>query len=75
MSTKTSNEDIGIAMAVLATKVDRMAEDIIEIKLSLQKDYVTQSQFAPIQKIVYGMVTVILLAVVSALVALVVFKK
>ena len=69
MSTKTSNEDIGIAMAVLATKVDRMAEDIIEIKLSLQKDYVTQSQFAPIQKIVYGMVTVILLAVVSALVA------
>jgi Na+/H+ antiporter NhaC len=43
-----------------------------EIKDSLQSQYVTRNEFNPVKSIVYGMVGVILLAVLGALVALVV---
>ena len=46
--------------------------DIKEIKETLKADYVTKDEFSPIKSIVYGTVSVILLAVIGALVALVV---
>lgn len=56
---------------VIATKLDYISRDVVEIKLKLEKDYVTQDEFAPIKQIVYGMVSVVLLAVVGAIVTLV----
>jgi len=56
---------------VIATKLDYISRDVAEIKLKLEKDYVTQNEFAPIKQIVYGMVSVVLLAVVGAIVTLV----
>ena len=46
--------------------------DISEIKLKLDKDYVTSQEFEPIKKIVYGVVSLILFSVIGALVALVI---
>lgn len=57
---------------VIATKLDYIQQDVAEIKAKLDKDYVTTDEFDPIKKVVYGMVSVILMAVVGALVALVV---
>jgi hypothetical protein len=65
-NTNTQNID------VIATKLDYIQRDVADIKVKLEKDYVTQEAFEPIRKIVYGMVGLVLVAVVSALIALVV---
>lgn len=57
---------------VLITKMDYVQADVRDIKHKLDAEYVTKDQFEPVKKVVYGMVSVILLAVVGALVALVV---
>jgi len=57
---------------VIATKIDYIQRDVAEIKEKLEKDYVTRDEFDPVKKIVYGMVGLVLVAVVSALIALVV---
>jgi len=64
-NTNTENID------VIATKLDYIQRDIEEIKQKLEGEYVTQDEFDPVKKIVYGMVGVVLLAVIGALVALV----
>ena len=56
---------------VIATKIEYIARDISDIRVKLEDNYVTRDEFAPIKQIVYGMVSVILLAVVGAIVALV----
>lgn len=43
--------------------MDRIEGDIRGIKENLEKQYVTQDQFEPVKNIVYGMVTLILIAV------------
>ncbi len=52
-----------------------MSEQINEIKVSLENKYVTrveyESTLSPIRNIVYGLVGIILVAVVGALIALV----
>jgi len=65
-NTNTQNID------VIATKIDYIQRDVADIKRKLEADYVTREEFEPIKKIVYGMVSVILLAVIGALVAVVV---
>ena len=57
---------------VIVVKLENIQEDVRDIKRQLEGNYVTRDQFEPIRKIVYGMVSVILLAVVGALVAIVV---
>ena len=64
-NTNTENID------VIATKLDYIQRDIVEIKVKLESEYVTQDEFEPVKKIVYGMVGVILLAVIGALITLV----
>ena len=50
------------------------ANNYAEIKATLEKHYVTQSDFIPIQKIVYGLVGLILTSFVIAIMALVLKK-
>ena len=64
-NTTTQNID------VIATKIDYIQRDVADIKEKLDGGYVTIDQFEPVKKIVYGMVSVILLAVIGAVVALV----
>jgi hypothetical protein len=68
MPRKTNTQNIDIIM----TRLDYIREDVSDIKHRLEGQYVTKDEFAPVAKIVYGMVSVILLAVIGALVALVV---
>lgn len=49
-----------------------MKQDISDLKNELEGRYVTKESFEPIQKLVYGLVSVILIAVIGALVAIVV---
>ena len=67
-NTTTQNID------VIATKIDYIQRDVSDIKSKLESEYVTQDQFEPVKRIVYGMVSVILLAVIGAVVALVIRK-
>jgi len=65
------------ASAVVATNIDWIKKDISEIKESLKSmscDYVTQVEFRPVKNLVFGLVGLILITVVGALLALVIFK-
>jgi len=46
-----------------------MQEDLLEIKANLMSNYVTKEQFEPVQRLVYGLVALILIAVVTGLLA------
>lgn len=59
--------DITTDVAVLLSKVGGIEEDVREIKGKLERDYVTQDQFEPIKKIVYGLVSIVLTSVVGAI--------
>lgn len=56
---------------IISTRLEYIQADVAEIKAKLDKDYVTNDEFDPIRRVVYGMVSVVLLAVVGAMVTLV----
>jgi len=59
---------------VLTVEIRQVREDVTEIKTRLENNYVTRYEFDPIKKLVYGLVSIVLTAVVGALVALVLIK-
>lgn len=59
-------------LAVIANDLTYIKRDIADIKATVQHGYVTKEEFEPIKKIVYGLVGLILVAVVGAVVSLVV---
>ena len=72
-----SQQDVQIA--VISRDIQYLSTSMIELKSSITdflkeapNCYVSQKEFNPVRSIVYGMVGVILLAVVGALVALVI---
>lgn len=68
---KKQQDSIESSIAVILTKVNYIEQEIKDIKAKLEKDYVTHDEFQPIQKVVYGLVSLILLSVVGAIIALV----
>jgi len=74
MKKPTTNNQLGIDIAVIANKVDNIDRTVRDIQGKLEKDYVTQDEFTPVKNIVYGMVGTVLLAVIGALIALVINK-
>jgi thiosulfate reductase cytochrome b subunit len=67
-NTNTQNID------VIATQIEYIADDVKEIKEKLNKDFVTTDKFEPIQRLVYGMVSLVLVSVFGALISLVLIK-
>jgi len=65
-NTNTENID------VIAIKLEYIQSDIQDIKKKLESDFVTQDQFSPIAKVVYGLVSIMLVAVAGAVAALVI---
>lgn len=59
----------------LNVKLDYIQRDIKDIKDSLKSDYVKKDEFLPVKNIVYGMVGMILVAVVGALITLVIRQQ
>ncbi len=70
MATNQKGNDTNLR--IIANDIGYIKDDIKEIKYSISSNYVTKDQFEPIKKIVYGLVSLILVAVVGALVSLVV---
>jgi len=48
--------------------------DISKLDDRISKNYVTQEEFEPVKKLVYGVVGLILMSVVGALLALIIIK-
>lgn len=74
-SSTQNTKDIGritTDVAVILNKVDYIQSEVRGIKVQLESEYVTKDRFQPVERIVYGLVSVILLAVLGALVALVI---
>lgn len=61
-----------VDLAKMSIKIDNIEVAVNTINTKLEKEYVTQEQFAPIKSIVYGMVALILTGVVGALLALII---
>lgn len=62
-------------LAVMQTDLTYIKEKLNAVDQKVSTHYVSKEEFEPIKKIVYGMVGLILVAVVGALVALVVGAK
>lgn len=69
MDNKNKN---GVSVEVIANDIHYIRRDVDIIKASLEKEYVTQDQFEPIKRIVYGLVSIILTSVVVGVLALVI---
>ena len=72
-----NTKDIGritTDVAVILNKVDYIQSEVRGIKAQLEGEYVTKDRFQPVERIVYGMVGTILLAVLGAVIALVINK-
>lgn len=68
------NENNKTDMAILKTKVEYIERGIDSIKgqlADMQKRYITKEEFEPVKKIVYGLVSLILVSVIGAIVALI----
>lgn len=61
-----------IKLAVIQNDLTYIKEKMNTIDTKVSNNYVSKEEFEPIKKIVYGLVGLILVAVVGALVALVV---
>ena len=62
-------------LAVIQTDLTYIKEKLNAVDTKVSSGYVTKEQFEPVRNIVYGLVGLILIAVVGALVALVVGSK
>lgn len=65
---------LGADLATLTLQLKTAITDIDSVKALVKSDFVHRTEFEPVKRIVYGMVTIILTAVIVALVALVVRK-
>lgn len=79
MAKKTNGTETRLAVMAnnieyIKSELTEVKGEVKEVKESLEAKYVTQTEFDPVKKIVYGIVGLILTAVVGALVSLVVMK-
>lgn len=65
--------DLENAHAEVRSDVRSIREDVARLK-DAEVDYITRIEFAPVRQITFGAVAVVLLAVMTALVALVIRK-
>lgn len=54
-------------LAIIELNIEYIKEEVIKVVEKVDKDYVTKTEFTPVRNIVYGMVGVILVAVLGAL--------
>ena len=68
----TENNKDEVKLAVIQNDLTYIKEKMNAIDTKVSNNYVSKEEFEPIKKIVYGVVSLILVAVVGALVALVI---
>lgn len=72
MANENNNDNDRVQLAVISNDLTYIKEKMNAIDTKVSNNYVSKEEFEPIKKIVYGVVSLILVAVVGALVALVV---
>lgn len=68
----SSNNDADVKLAVMANDMTYLKNAVDNIDKKISSGYVTKEEFDPIKRIVYGLISLVLIAVVGALLALVV---
>lgn len=66
---------LGITSATMKEKLDAIEKDIVVISSSALPKLVTMERFTPVEKVVYGMVGLILMSFLGAILTLVVSKS
>lgn len=61
-----------IQLVTIATDIHYIKRDLEEIKQELTGRYVTQEEFDPIKRVVYGLIGLILVSFVGSVIALVI---
>lgn len=61
-----------VKLAVIQNDLTYIKEKLNAVDTKVSQNYVSKDEFEPVRKIVYGLVALILIAVVGALVALVI---
>lgn len=72
-STRTRSENT--QLAVMANDIKYVVKSVDDLNNKIDHNYVTKDQFEPVKRIVYGLVGLILVAVVGALLSLVIGKS
>ena len=72
MEQKVENTKILVELAKQNIILERMQRDLKDLKDESREQYVTKTQFEPVQRLVYGMVGLVLIAVITALMAIIV---
>lgn len=72
MPPKLNNE---IEVALIKQALLDIKAQVTKMDTKLDSNFVTKEEFGPVKNIVYGMVAVILLAVIAALVALIIIPR
>lgn len=67
-----STDSIETQIAVVIEQVGGVRRDITALSDKIDNNYVTKTEFEPVQKLVYGLVGLVLTTVVGALLLLVV---
>lgn len=65
-------DDNAVKLAVMANDMTYLKNAVDKIDQKISSGYVTKEEFDPIKRIVYGLISLVLIAVVGALLALVV---
>jgi len=68
------NQDIKTQLAVIHRDLKYVNEQITDMRSLLLRNYVLQAEFEPVKKIVYGLVSLVLIGVVGTLMALLLNK-
>lgn len=63
-----------ISDALIKQDLEYIARSVNKIEKKLEDDYVTKTEFDPIQRLVYGMVGLVMVTVLGALLAMVVIR-
>jgi hypothetical protein len=65
-------ESSNTSLAVIKNDISYIKEEIKEIKALIQEHYVTRAEFDPVKKTVYGLITLFVIAVITAILKLVI---
>lgn len=67
-------QDLKVQVAILNEKMTVLTKTLELSIVEMKATYVTKSEFNPIQKVVYGLVSTILITVIAGIMALVLRK-
>lgn len=75
VAVKTIADAASVAQAVINTDIGYIKKDIGEIKTMLENKYITRDQFTPVKMIAYGLVSLVLIAVVGSVMSFVLTRR